>query len=185
MKVMKLLRERSSLKRYLAGHAALLHRCPVCRKEHEVSAVRAEFAYGRQLACGPDCEAERRRRARAGYRGATLRAMGKIRLVTDQQMPAGCRDERDSQRRGALPLVGGAEPKVTLCVTLESVDALRVRREVFQSVGGAVELLKAAPVPHSSKVRLFVSTKASALDALRGAIMRAVPRGEFGRIVGA
>lgn len=44
------------------------HRCPVCAKTHLVKAVRAELAYGRQLCCSPDCEAERRRRARAPYR---------------------------------------------------------------------------------------------------------------------
>lgn len=40
------------------------HQCPVCGVMHEVSAIRAQFAYGRQLACGCDCEAERRRRRR-------------------------------------------------------------------------------------------------------------------------
>jgi len=34
---------------------------------HEVSAVRAQLAYGRQLSCSPDCEGERRRRSRAGH----------------------------------------------------------------------------------------------------------------------
>jgi hypothetical protein len=44
------------------------HQCPVCGVRHEVSAVRAQFAYGRQLACSCDCEAERRRRLRASFR---------------------------------------------------------------------------------------------------------------------
>ncbi|HZQ72810.1 MAG TPA: hypothetical protein VFB08_07830 [Burkholderiales bacterium] len=33
-----------------------------------MNAVRAEFAYGRQFTCSPECESERRRRARAPYR---------------------------------------------------------------------------------------------------------------------
>jgi hypothetical protein len=45
-----------------------VHRCPVCGAPHEVKPVRAEMAYGRQLSCSPDCEAERRRRLRAPYR---------------------------------------------------------------------------------------------------------------------
>jgi len=44
-----------------------LHRCPICNKAHEVSEARAEFAYGRQLSCSPECESLRRRRSRAGY----------------------------------------------------------------------------------------------------------------------
>jgi len=39
-----------------------------CGVMHEVSPVRAQFAYGRQLACSCDCEAGRRRRRRARYR---------------------------------------------------------------------------------------------------------------------
>jgi hypothetical protein len=46
----------------------LLHRCPVCHGLHAVSAARAELAYGRQLCCSPDCEGERRRRARGARR---------------------------------------------------------------------------------------------------------------------
>jgi len=48
--------------------APLIHRCPICGTQHAVSPARAEMAYGRQLCCSPDCEAERRRRARAPYR---------------------------------------------------------------------------------------------------------------------
>lgn len=46
----------------------LVHRCPVCGVLHTVRPARAEVAYGRQLACSPECEAERRRRARAPYK---------------------------------------------------------------------------------------------------------------------
>jgi len=43
---------------------AVMHRCPVCASRHEVSAARAQLAYGRQLCCSPDCEGARRRSAR-------------------------------------------------------------------------------------------------------------------------
>lgn len=46
----------------------VLHRCPVCCTQHSISAARAEMAYGRQICCSPDCEGERRRRARRGCR---------------------------------------------------------------------------------------------------------------------
>jgi hypothetical protein len=46
----------------------VVHRCPVCDARHEVSAARAQLAYGRQLCCGPDCEGARRRRARGACR---------------------------------------------------------------------------------------------------------------------
>jgi hypothetical protein len=42
----------------------LRHCCPVCGVGHDVTEARAAFAYGRQLACGPDCEGERRHRGR-------------------------------------------------------------------------------------------------------------------------
>jgi len=44
------------------------HHCPICGALRWVTPGRAAFAYGRQLCCGPDCEAERRRRERAPYR---------------------------------------------------------------------------------------------------------------------
>jgi hypothetical protein len=40
------------------------HTCPVCGRRHAVREARAEVAYGRQLTCSPECEAERRRRRR-------------------------------------------------------------------------------------------------------------------------
>jgi hypothetical protein len=43
------------------------HLCPICGASHAVSPVRARFAYGRQLACSGDCEAERRKRRRDRY----------------------------------------------------------------------------------------------------------------------
>ena len=46
----------------------LIHRCPVCGVLHAVRPARAEVAYGRQLTCSPECEGERRRRARAPYK---------------------------------------------------------------------------------------------------------------------
>jgi hypothetical protein len=45
-----------------------LHCWPVCGALRPVRHARAQFAYGRQLTCGPDCETERRRRSRAHYR---------------------------------------------------------------------------------------------------------------------
>jgi hypothetical protein len=42
----------------------ITHVCPICHQNHQVRAVRAVFAYGRQLACSPDCESERRKRMR-------------------------------------------------------------------------------------------------------------------------
>jgi hypothetical protein len=44
------------------------HHCPICGASRWVTPGRAYFAYGRQLCCGPDCEAERRRRERAPFR---------------------------------------------------------------------------------------------------------------------
>jgi len=55
---------------YLSEQNPLCHQCPVCGTVHEVLAARAQFAYGRQLACSPDCEAERRRQCRAFWRRA-------------------------------------------------------------------------------------------------------------------
>ena len=76
MNTMKLCKEPSSFESYSSEKATLLHWCPVCGTVHEVSAARAQFAYGRQLACSPDCEAERRRRSRASYRLAPAPVSG-------------------------------------------------------------------------------------------------------------
>jgi hypothetical protein len=52
----------------LSGVSHVVHSCPVCNARHEITAVRAAMAYGRQLCCSPDCEGERRRQARSGWR---------------------------------------------------------------------------------------------------------------------
>ena len=46
----------------------VIHCCPVCNALHEVCAALAELAYGRQVCCSPDCEGQRRRRARGAAR---------------------------------------------------------------------------------------------------------------------
>ena len=59
---------RSALARKPAPASTTEHVCPVCHVRHEVSAVRNELSYGRQLCCSPDCESERRRAWRAATR---------------------------------------------------------------------------------------------------------------------
>ena len=181
MNTSRLRRESGLLGRLLFQHR-VQHRCPVCRKLHDVPAARAQFAYGSQLTCGPECEAARRRRIRAAYLAMTLRAVGRTRSADCRETPSGFRDERKLPAQPTLRLVSGGEPKVMLSVTVESADVLQVRRAVFESAGGAVDVLKAVPLPHCSKMRMLVSIKAGAVDAIRSAIMHAVPAGEFGRI---
>ncbi len=183
MKTMKSCKEPSPFESYSLEKAALLHRCPVCGTVHEVSAARAQFAYGRQLACSPDCEAERRHRSRASYRlaPAALNTAEKARLVGRCTAEVGDRDDRDS-RQSTLHLVGSSEQKAALSITIESTDVLRVRRAIFQAGGGTVGILKAAPIPHSSKVRVFISMRLGALESIMTAIMRSVTACEFGRI---
>jgi hypothetical protein len=168
MKTMRSRKEPSSFESYSPEKASLLHRCPVCSTLHEVSAARAQFAYGRQLACSPDCEAERRRRNRASYGLVPTTAVG-------------ARDDRDS-RQSTLRLVGSGDHKAVLSVTVESTDVLRVRRAIFQAGGGSVGILKAAPVPHSSRVRVFIGMKLGVLESIMTAIMRSVGACEFGRV---
>jgi hypothetical protein len=42
---------------------SIVHRCPVCGKEHEVTRARAEMARGERLCCSPACEQEARLRS--------------------------------------------------------------------------------------------------------------------------
>jgi hypothetical protein len=42
----------------------VMHNCPICHRSHDVREVRAALAYGRQLTCSPECEAEDRKRMR-------------------------------------------------------------------------------------------------------------------------
>ena len=161
METMRSRREPGSFEAYTSAKATLLHRCPVCGTVHEVSAVRAQFAYGRQLACSPDCEAQRRRRSRAAYRLAPVSGNG--RQSTRRPAPAG-------------------EHKAVISVTVESTDVLRVRRAIFQAGGESIGILKAAPVPHSSRVRVFIDMKLGALESIITAIMRSVTACEFGRV---
>jgi hypothetical protein len=147
-----------------AEEVLLRHRCPVCGTVHEVSAVRAQFAYGRQLACGPNCEAERRRRIRASYRLALSPDSGSGRHATLRAAPAG-------------------EHKAVISATVEATDVLRVRRAIFQAGGASVGIVKTAPVPHCSRVRVFIGMKPGALESIITAIMRSVTACEFGRVV--
>jgi hypothetical protein len=182
MKVMATRDEPGTFERIVSGNVTLLHRCPVCGITHEVSPVRAQFAYGRQLACSLDCESERRRRMRAAYRLTGLPSVPGPKLVSSRETPAVCGEALNTEGPGGRGRMNEVEPRISLCVTVEGADVLSVRRAVFQSVPESVRALKAVPVPHSSKVRLYVSMKASTLDAIRSAIIRAVPAGEFGRV---
>jgi len=175
---------------------------------HEVSAARARFAYGRQLACSPDCEAVRRRRRRASYRSAPAPVFGNafaepnagrnsaaggeaisLKLVTAGHESSGAlktggggRDNPDSRRHGTRRLTSSGEQKAVISVTVESTDVLRGRMAIFQAGGESVGILKTAPVPHSSKVRVFIGLKFTALESIMTAIMRSVTACEFGRV---
>ncbi len=184
METMRSYKEPSSFETYTPEKPTLRHRCPACGTLHEVSAARAQFAYGRQLACSPDCEAERRRRNRASYRLASALVSGNAWAQTGagRRSPAGDRDELDSRRESALRLVGSGDHKAVISVTVESSDVLRVRRAIFQTGGGSVGILKTAPVPHSSRVRVFIGMKPGVLEPIMTAIMRSVTACEFGRV---
>ena len=208
MKTMKSRKEPIPFESNSLEKATLLHRCPVCGTLHEVSAARAQFAYGRQLACSPDCEAERRRRNRASYGLVRTPVPGNVSAETGAGRPSpaggrpmslklttpgcepssaalktavGARDDRDS-RQSTLRLVDSGDHKAVLSVTVESTDVLRVRRAIFQAGGGSVGILKTAPVPHSSRVRVFIGMKLGVLDSIMTAIMRSVGACEFGRV---
>jgi hypothetical protein len=75
------------------------------------------------------------------------------------------------------------EHKAVVSAIVESTDVLQVRRAIFQAGGESVGILKTAPVPHSSKVRVFIGMKLGALDSIMTAIMRSVSACEFGRVV--
>jgi hypothetical protein len=200
----------------------LFHQCPVCNTDHEVTPVRAQFAYGRQLSCSPDCEAERRRRSRAAYRRAlTLvrtdapaisRPLGtsarlvdekslQLKLMISESAPAGAflkapgdteanctvtaedREFSGSARQHSRHAATAGEHKAVVTAIVESADVLQVRSAIFQTGGDSVDILKTAPVPHSSKVRVFICMKLGALDSIMTAIMRSVSACEFGRVV--
>src|SRR5450759_2902296 len=109
MKTMKSRKEPSPFESYSSEKATLLHRCPVCGTVHEVSAARARFAYGRQLACSPDCEAERRRRNRASYRFATSPVSGNAFVETG----AGCPSSDGGGPISLKLMTPGCEPSST------------------------------------------------------------------------
>jgi len=208
MKAMKLSKEPSSFEHHSAGKVMPLHRCPVCNTVHEVSAARARFAYGRQLACSPDCEAERRRRSRASCQSAPAPAFGNafaepnagrnsaaggeaisLKLVTAGHESSsalktggGGRDNPDSRRHGTRRFTSSGEQKAIISVTVESTDVLHVRRAIFQAGGESVGILKAAPVPHSSRVHVFIGIKLGVLESIMTAIMCSVTACEFGRV---
>jgi hypothetical protein len=93
------------------------------------------------------------------------------------------RDGRDSRFDNARRPAPAAEHKAVISATVESADVLQVRRAIFQTGGGAVGILKTAPVPHSSRVRIFIEMQLGALDPIMTAIMRAVAACEFGRVI--
>jgi hypothetical protein len=78
--------------------------------------------------------------------------------------------------------VGSGDQKGALSVTVESTDVLCVRRAIFQAGGESVGILKAAPIPHSTRVRVFISMRLGALESIMTAIMRSVGACEFGRV---
>ena len=207
---------------YRSEQAPLCHECPVCGTVHEVSVVRGQFAYGRQLSCSPDCEAERRRRSRAAYRRTptlvrsnavakpfsiprgpapaaekptSLKLMISESAFSGVSMKAGTDAESNRAMADGIGKVGesansrtrltvpAGEHKAVVSAIVESADVLQVRRAIFQTGGESVGILKTAPVPRSTKVRVFIGMKLDALDAIMTAIMRSVTACEFGRVV--
>jgi hypothetical protein len=122
------------------------------------------------------CEAKRRRRISREYRltGSTARP----RLILTGATPN--KQRREGEIAPALP--GRDEPQISLCVIVESADVFHVRRAVFQAGGQSVQVFKGLPMPRSSKVRLYVTMKAGALDQIRNAVMTATRAGEFGLV---
>jgi hypothetical protein len=100
------------------------------------------------------------------------------------QLRAAARDRnaRDSANQRTRRLASAGEHKAVISATVESTDVLRVRRAIFQAGGASVGILKTAPVPHSSRVRVFISMKPGALESIMTAIMRSVTACEFGRV---
>lgn len=113
---------------------------------------------------------------------AALKTAEEARSVGGCTTADGGRDDLDSRRQSTLRLVPSGEQKAVISVTVESIDVLRVRRAVFQSGGKSVGVLKVAPVPHSSRVRVFIGMKLGAVESIMTAIMRSVTACEFGRI---
>jgi len=222
MSTLRSYQEPDPFESYRAAQGTLCHQCPVCDTVHEVTAARAQFAYGRQLSCSPDCEAERRRRSRAAYRrtptlvrsntvtqpfsiGRGLSPAAEkpvpLKLMISESLPAGVflkapgaaegnrtatsgdRNLGDSGHPHARHSAPAGEHKAVVSAIVESADVLQVRSAIFQAGGESVGILKTAPVPHSSKVRVFISMKLDALDSIMTAIMRSVSACEFGRVV--
>lgn len=163
------------------GSPLQLHQCPVCGETHEVTAVRAQLAYGRQLCCSPDCEVERRFRMRATPVTRRLPVVNDSEAAVAKRMPL-ARGAVVAAADSAAVTAIGRGATVMLPVTLETVDVPRVRRAIFLASHASVDQLEVVPVPRSTKVRLNLRIRAAALDAITGVIMHAVPAGEFGRL---
>ena len=112
-----------------------------------------------------------------------------LKLVTAGREPfsdalktAGRDRNNREMHQSTLRLVPTGEHKAVISVTVESTDVLRVRRAIFQAGGESVGILKTASAPHSSKVRVFIGLKFTALESIMTAIMRSVTACEFGRV---
>ncbi len=70
--------------------------------------------------------------------------------------------------------------KICLPIVVEERDVLRLRRALIQS--GAVDVIRAARIPGSTKVRLSVLMARFSLERTMLAVIGSLERAEFGRV---
>ena len=72
--------------------------------------------------------------------------------------------------------------RVSLSIQVEAADVLKVRRAVIQGGDGDVEIVRCAPVPGTSAVRLSVELESLEIDQTMVRIMRSIEQGQIGRV---
>ena len=84
--------------------------------------------------------------------------------------------------RPAPRIAVSANSRICLPVVVEERDVLRMRRALIQSGGGAVEVIRAARIPRSTRVRLCVQMERIALERTMLAVINALDCAEFGKV---
>jgi len=63
-------------------------------------------------------------------------------------------------------------------------DHFQQLQQIISSIGGSdVTVLRSEPIPRSDALRVWLNSGRRSMDGLMSAIMRGLPRGEFGRII--
>lgn len=113
-----------------------------------------------------------------------LQTMPRVRDFFRARDEVSTRDSNTTTHAVAAPVrrPGAAVQRVMLSITVDAGVVASLRRVVMSACGEFVEIMRVQPVVRSNDMRVSIGLHSSAVSHAMDAVMRILPRAEFGRI---